>query len=263
MMMRTGLPTAETAALWITALRQLGVERGSCMLFHASFAPLSRRGLLPERVLEAFVGYLDGGTLLAPTLSWREVSPDRPVFDEQATCSNVGILSEVFRTGFAERRSLHPTHSVAGLGPLIGRLLSDHSRDARPCSPQSPWGRLAETNTTVLMINVDMDACTLVHSLEETFDPGRYLRDEVEWYRCVDRSGSSLDVPVRRHRKLHRNFWKFREALQRRNQCRFTELLGSRIFAFKAADLVQVGSDMFEQDRGASLAGDGEPSKLM
>ena len=263
MMERTGLPTAETAALWIPALRQLGVEPGASMLFHASFASLSRQGLLPERVLEAFIGYLGGGTLLAPTLSWREVSPDRPVFDERATCSNVGILSEVFRTGFAERRSLHPTHSVAGLGPLTGRLLSDHSQDPRPCSPQSPWGRLAETNTTVLMIDVDMDSCTLVHHLEETFDPGRYLRDEAEWYRCVDRNGSSMDIPVRRHRKLHRNFWKFREALQRRGHCRFAELLGSRIFAFKAADLVNTGSEMFEKDRGASLAGKGERSKLM
>lgn len=263
MMVRTGLSTAETAALWIPVLRQLGVEPGASMLFHASFAPLSRQGLLPERVLEAFIGYLDGGTLLAPTLSWREVSPDRPVFDQQATRSNVGILSEVFRTGFAERRSLHPTHSVAGLGPLTGRLLSDHSKDVRPCSPQSPWGRLAETNTSVVMIGVDMDSCTLVHHLEEIFDPERYLRGEVEWYRCVDRDGSSLDVPVRRHRKLYRNFWKFREALQRHGQCRFAELLGSQIFAFKAADLVKAGSDMFEEYSGASLAGNGERSKLM
>ena len=263
MTVRTRLLTAETANLWIPVLRQLGVEPGGCMLFHASFAPLSRQGLLPERVLESFIGYLDGGTLLAPTLSWREVAPDRPVFDEKATCSNVGLLSEVFRTGFAERRSLHPTHSVAGLGPLTGRLLSDHPQDARPCSPQSPWGLLAETNTTVLMINVDMDTCTLVHHLEEVFDPRRYLRDEVECYRCVDRNGFSLDVPVRRHRKLHRNFWKFREALQRRKQCRFAELLGSRIFAFQAADLVKAGSDMFAEDTGASLAGKGERSKLM
>jgi aminoglycoside 3-N-acetyltransferase len=262
-MVRAGLSTAEATALWMPVLRHLGVEPGAGMLFHASFAPLSRQGLLPESVLEAFIGYLDGGTLLAPTLSWREVSPDRPVFDEKATSSNVGILSEVFRTGFAERRSLHPTHSVAGLGPLTGRLLSDHSQDDRPCSPQSPWGRLAGANTTVLMINVDMDTCTLVHHLEEVFDPGRYLRDEVEWYRCVDRHGSAVDVPVRRHRKLHRNFWKFREVLQRRNQCRFAELLGSQIFAFKAADLVKAGSDMFEEDSGASLAGDGERSKLM
>ena len=258
-----GVPTAETAALWMPVLRQLGVEPGASMLFHASFAPLSRQGLLPERVLEAFIGYMDGGTLLAPTLSWREVSPDRPVFDEQATRSNVGILSEVFRAGFAERRSLHPTHSVAGLGPLTGRLLSGHSRDARPCSPDSPWGHLAEAGTTVLMINVDMDTCTLVHHLEETFDPDRYLRDEVEWYRCIGRDGSSLDVPVRRHRKLNRNFWKFREALQRQERCRFAELLGGRIFAFKAADLVRAGSEMFEQDNGASLAAPGERSKLM
>jgi aminoglycoside 3-N-acetyltransferase len=263
-MIEKSLSSADTTASWEPVLRELGVKRGDSLLFHAAFASLSRQGLLAERVLQAILKYLDGGTLLSPALSWREVSPEHPVFDEMTTPCNLGTLSEVFRVSFAQRRSLHPTHSVAGVGPLVDRLLSNHSRnDTRPCSPQSPWGRLAAAEVTILMINVDMDSCTLVHHLEETFDPERYLRDEVECYRCTARDGSSLDIRVRRHRKLLRNFWKFREALECRNQCRFSELLGSRVFAFKAADLVTAGSEMFEQDRAVSLAGPGERSKWM
>jgi aminoglycoside 3-N-acetyltransferase len=255
---------AETKAVWAPVLHELGIERGSALLFHASFAPLSRQGFLADRVLDALIDYLDDGTLLSPTLSWREVSPDRPIFDELSTRSNVGVLSEVFRVCFAERRSLHPTHSVAGIGSLAGRLLSNHSvSDARPCSPESPWGRLAEADVTIMMINVDMDSCTLVHHLEETFDPERYLRDEVESYKCIGRDTSSRDVRVRRHRKLNRNFWKFRHAMEHRDQCRFADVLGSSIFAFKALDLITTGSEMFERASSASLAGPSERSKLM
>src|SRR5579871_184829 len=138
--MKQSLQGGETRTLWERVLPQLGVEPGGALLFHSSFGPLSKQGFLAERVLEAFMGYLDGGTLLSPTLSWREVSPDRPVFDELTTRSNLGTLNEVFRTAFAERRSLHPTHSVAGAGPLACRLLSKHSNDdTRPCAPESPW----------------------------------------------------------------------------------------------------------------------------
>jgi aminoglycoside 3-N-acetyltransferase len=260
---QANISTVETADLWYPVLRQLGVEPGGTLIFHASFSTLSRRGFSAERVLEALMSFLDTGTLAVPTLSWKEVSPSRPVFDELVTWSNVGVLSEVFRTRFATRRSLHPTHSVAAAGPMTDHLLADHQHDVRPCSQSSPWGRLSGVGAKVLLIGVDMDSCTLLHHLEETFDPDRYLCEEVESYRCMGRDASILEVATRRHRKLLRNFWKFREMLDRREQLRVADLSGTRIYAFAAADLVDGASKLFEQDPCASLAGPGEPSKLM
>jgi aminoglycoside 3-N-acetyltransferase len=246
-----------------TALPGLGVEPGRSLLFHASFRNLSHKGFLAENFLEAILAFIGDGTLALPTLSWREVSPEKPIFNEMTTRSNVGVLSEIFRARFAERRSLHPTHSVAAMGPQTDYLLKDHGSDVRPCSPSSPWGKLAGIDAQILMIDVDMDSCTLVHHLEESFDPDRYLRDEVEPYRCVGRDGANIEVRTRRHRKLNRNFWKFRELLAAKDQLRIATLAGTNIYGFSAADLVAVAIHEFERDLSASLAKAGEPSKLM
>ena len=68
-------------------------------------------------MIEALLGHLSGGTLVMPTMTWRTVTPDRPVWDELATPSHTGVLTEVFRTRYATARSIHPTHSVAACGP--------------------------------------------------------------------------------------------------------------------------------------------------
>lgn len=257
------LSASETRAALRAVLPRLGVEPGRSLLFHASFSNLSRQGFDAERFLEVLMEMIGDGTLAVPTLSWREVSPDKPVFDEAGTRSNVGVLSEVFRTRYAERRSLHPTHSVAARGRQADYLLDGHGADVRPCSVAGPWGKLAGIDAQILLIGVDMDSCTLVHHLEETFDPDRYLRDEIETYRCVGRDGAAVDVSTRRHRKLNRNFWKFRDMLAARGQAYSATLAGTLIHGFGAADLVAAGAEAFRVNAGASLSRPGEPSKLM
>lgn len=257
------LSSRETRAALVEVLPSLGVEPGRSLLFHASFSNLSRQGFGAEAFLEALMDFIGEGTLAVPTLSWREVSPDKPVFDEEATRSNVGVLSEIFRIRYAQRRSLHPTHSVAARGRHADHLLDGHGSDVRPCSAAGPWGKLAGINAQVLLIGVDMESCTLVHHLEETYDPDRYLCAEVETYRCIGKDGASVDVRTRRHRKLNRNFWKFRDILVSRGQAKSAVLAGTLIHGFAAADLVAAGAAAFVADPGASLARPGEPSKLM
>ena len=46
-----------------------------------------------------------GGNLFMPTMTWRTVTPDNPVWDEIDTPSHTGVLTEVFRTGYATRRT--------------------------------------------------------------------------------------------------------------------------------------------------------------
>lgn len=257
------LSRAETQRQVAQALGQLGVEPGCDLLFHSSFRPLSAAGFGPASFLEAVLGYLNTGTLALPAMSWREVSLANPQFDELTTKSNTGILSEIFRSDFADRRSLHPTHSVAAVGPHADLLLGEHHVSVTPCGALSPWGKLAGVGASVLLIGVDMDSCTLVHHLEETFAPDRYLRDEIENYDCRDRHGQVFPVRTRRHRKLHRNFWKFRAMIAAQGLLRETWLGNTLIYGFAARDLIACGSGAFGTDLDASLARAGEPSKLM
>lgn len=260
---RKFLDKQETARVLEPVLIQLGVEPGKTILIHSAFSTLSRQGFLAEFFLENILSFIGDGTLALPTLSWREVSPTQPVFHEMETRSNVGVLSETFRLKFADRRSLHPTHSVAALGSNTDYLLEKHHRVIRPCSEDSPWGRLANVDAQILLIGLEMDNCTLIHHLEETRAPDVYLREEVEAYTCVGRDGSSIEVSTRRHRKLYRNFYKFRDLLAGLGQLNVADLGNCRIYGFRARDLVACVSAEFELTTAATIAGAGERSKLM
>lgn len=244
-------------------LCKLGIEPETTLLFHSSFSQLSRQGYSAELFLESIVKFLKDGTLALPTLSWLEVSPSQPRWNESTTCTNVGVLSEVFRTKFADRRSLHPTHSVAAIGKQTDFLLKDHHLDVRPCSDKSPWGKLKNVEANILMMGVDMDTCTLIHHLEETYAPELYLLEPVESYLCESKDSLSIEVNTRRHRKLYRNFYKFRDLLNQAGQLKRVDVEGYIILAFKALDLVSCVTKEFEITTSATLAKPGELSKWM
>jgi aminoglycoside 3-N-acetyltransferase len=218
---------------------------------------------MAERFIEGILKILNDGTLVLPTLSWREVSPDQPFWSEIATRSNVGILSEIFRTRFAVRRSLHPTHSAAAVGPQSDFLLRDHHLEVRPCSETSPWGRLGETGATILMLGTEIDACTLIHHFEEIYAPEIYLRKEVESYQCEDASSVSIEVRTRRHCKLLRNYYKFKDMLSSLGLLKSVGYDGYSIYAFKATDMASCLMREFEKSELAVIAQPGDPCRLM
>ncbi len=106
-----------------------------------------------------------------PTMTWRTVTPDSPDFDELATPSHTGILTEIFRTTMAQARSLHPTHSVAGCGANVSSILGGHHLDDTPCAANSPYGRMRRFDAWVLLLGVGLEKCTAIHHAEEMVDP--------------------------------------------------------------------------------------------
>lgn len=113
------------------------------MLVHAS---LNSIGKFPDRAnifVQTFLEHIgEEGTLLMPSLSYKTVNKSQPVFNEQNTASCVGALTEFFRTYPGVKRSIHPTHSVCGIGAKATFLLKDHFMDETPCGPYSPFARL-------------------------------------------------------------------------------------------------------------------------
>lgn len=220
-------------------LGRLGIPRDGVLLVHSAFQQLGREGFVPAQVVDDLAEYMTAGTLLLPTMSWRFVKPANPVFDELNTPSNTGVLTEVFRTRRATRRSLHPTHSVAGVGRHVDRLLDEHHLDATPCSARSPFGKLVDADGWVLMLGIGFDCCTLVHHGEETVAADLYLRPEreTESYTCVDRRGTRHPVKLRRHLLLPRDYWQFQDELHRNDELRLDYLGAVVCRAFRARDL--------------------------
>jgi aminoglycoside 3-N-acetyltransferase len=200
----------ETAA-FLPILQRFKVPRDGALVVHSAIATLSRKGYRAKGIIECLIEHMRDGNLLMPTMTWRTVTPDKPVWDELETPSHTGVLTEVFRTRYATRRSIHPTHSVAGLGPAVDTLLSRHQVDDTPVSENSPYGLMRDYETFILMVGVGLEAVTAIHLPEETIAEDVYVRpaETSVVYACRDRQGTVHKVPARRHWRLDRDFPQF------------------------------------------------------
>ena len=166
-------------------LRALGVRPGGVLLVHSSLRSL---GPIPGGAETVVQGLLDAlgpdGTLLMPALSYARVTPEQPLFDVRLTPSNVGALPETFRTRPGTLRSVHPTHSVCGVGRLAAELLDRHIEDRTPCGPRSPFHLLPEYDGQILMLGCGLRPNTSMHAIEELVEPP-YLFGGTLAYRLV------------------------------------------------------------------------------
>jgi aminoglycoside 3-N-acetyltransferase len=156
-------------------LRRLGVARGDVVMVHSSFARFEGfSGSLGDaiRLLQEAVG--PEGALLLPTLPFSdsaiEYARTNPVMDVKRTPSRMGIMPEIFRRLPGVRRSLHPTHPVAGWGARATRLLDGHRSAPTPCGAGSPFAKLIAADAKVLLLGVDVRSMTFYHYLEEELE---------------------------------------------------------------------------------------------
>ena len=179
--------------------RDLGVRPGGVLLVHASLRSLGPLDGGPETVILSLLEAIGPqGTLLMPALSYATVGPQSPIFNVTTTPSCVGALPEYFRTRPGTIRSVHPTHSVSGVGPLAEDLLSQHIRSTTPCGPYSPFARLPDAGGQILFIGCGLRPNTSLHAVEEHVEPV-YLYGEDVAYQVILADGSRQKMVVRSH----------------------------------------------------------------
>src|ERR1700750_2694313 len=110
------MATSREAAALRPILKRFGVPSDGVLIVPSAIATLSHRGYRAEAIVDALIGHTRNGNLFMPTMTWRTVTLENPNWDEMKTPSHTGVLSEIFRTQYASVRSIHPTHSVAGIG---------------------------------------------------------------------------------------------------------------------------------------------------
>lgn len=143
-------------------LRALGVGPGMTLMVHSSLSALGHVEGGAATVVEALLEALGPeGTLAMPAMSGG-------VFDPEKSPSNVGAITETFRTWPGVQRSFHPSHSACAIGPRATFLLEDTLDHPTAIGAESPWGRLARlAEAHVLLLGVDQDRNTLLHHPEE------------------------------------------------------------------------------------------------
>ncbi len=165
----------------VQGLRELGVRPGMVLMVHSSLSAFGEVEGGAKTVIEALLEAIGPeGTLAMPTMS------ADAVFDVDNSPSVLGVITETFRKWPGVVRSLHPTHSVAALGPRAQELVEGHINEPSAIGPGSPWGKLAcWDNGYVLLLGVDQDRNTLLHYPEDLADMP-YLRTVTRQYKDPD-----------------------------------------------------------------------------
>ncbi len=192
------MPTRETL---VDAFREVGVASGDVLLVHSALRKLGPVDGGADTVIDALLDVLGPeGTLVLPTHTWKVVNAGQPVFHQTLTPSNVGALTNVFRQRPGVLRSLHPTHSLAAVGPRAAALLEGHACDKTPCPADGPYGRLRDWGGKILMLGVGLQACTFFHGCEEWAGMSWAFKETPVRLYSLTASGETIPVDLHTHR---------------------------------------------------------------
>lgn len=159
----------------LQALQATGVKPGDAILVHSSMRGFEGFQGTARDILAAFRDAIgSAGMLMMPRLSFTgsaiDFAESGRVFDPRVTPSQVGLLPEVFRRSAGVTRSLHPTHSVAAMGPDSAWWLADHHLADTPCGRGTPFYRLLERDGKIVLAGTGIAALTFFHSVEEAIE---------------------------------------------------------------------------------------------
>src|ERR1044072_2072194 len=154
----------------VEALKSFGPNQSETLLVHSSLSACGHIDDGAGTVIKALRGWVSDKTLLAmPTHTWSypRANAETPVYDVASTPSLVGAITDFFWRQSGVTRSLHPSHSLACLGPDSEKFVLDHERRETPCGQQTPYEQIAMSNSSVLMFGATMDSYTLFHTAED------------------------------------------------------------------------------------------------
>jgi aminoglycoside 3-N-acetyltransferase len=165
------------------ALESCGAFKADLLLVHSSLSACGSIDGGPATVISALRSWItDKAALALPTHTWSypDATGVAPVYDFQSTPSVVGTITNHYWRQPEVVRSLHPSHSIAVSGPRAEELCRGHELCETPCGPGTPYLRIAEGDSSVLMFGATMDKYTLYHTAEDAADvPYLYLPEQV------------------------------------------------------------------------------------
>lgn len=205
-----------TKADFVAALRSAGVHTGDLIFVHSSVSAFGHVEGGVEAMIDALLEAVGPkGTLLVPTFTHGIVSFDGcPVRSKEAEAFHkelkgtwLGTLPDAFLHRAGLFRSEHPSHSVAGVGPLAEACLKEHRCQDPPTGATSAFAKLVEHGGKVVYLGTSVRPSTFLHYMETKLELP-YLADAV--CRVKDeRDGQSRSrlVLVPKHLPGHRRLF--------------------------------------------------------
>lgn len=187
-------------------LKKMGIKAGDVVMLHSS---LSKIGFVEggaNTVINAFLNIVGStGTLVMPSFPAIGFNYDylkeNPKFDAINTVSKMGVITEVFRKMSGVKRSLHPTDPVTAFGLYAENIVSGHYGQLTPYSANSPFYKLCELNAKIVLIGVDLNSLTNLHTLEDAVDNFKFPVYHSRIFECdiIDEKGIKSKVKTKAH----------------------------------------------------------------
>lgn len=230
----------------ISGLRDLGVQPGMVLMAHSSLGAFQHIENGADTVIDALIEAVGPeGTLLMPAMG------GAPIFDVDATPSNVGRITDCFWRREDVERSSHPTHSVAGRGPLARQIMEGHLNQPTAIGPESPWGRVAQMeNGYILFLGCDQDRNTLLHTAEDIAE-GAYLQTLRRDY--YDESREVRTLVMERFPGPHRDFIQMDRLFLEAGAMRIGKIGGAVCRLMKAKEILNLTVNALKRDPAAVL----------
>ena len=233
--------------------RALGVPCGGALLIHTA---LSSFGSVEGGADTLIDGLLDAlgpeGTLIVPTLTGHEnLFPESPPhIDLRTAPAWIGKVPNVFLRRPEARRSIHPTHSCAAIGPRAQELTRGHQHSLTPCGITSPFFRNAAAGGQIALIGCGLDVCTTLHTVEELANVDWHLQKEVSYGSCIDATGRRIEVPCRLHSYAGppRDYPALEPVLLERRLMRIGRVGASTVRLIDAMGLIETALELMARD---------------
>jgi aminoglycoside 3-N-acetyltransferase len=172
-------------------LAALGVKPSMTLMVHSSLRSIGWVVGGAPTVVRAFIGALGkAGTLAMPAATPHSADPARwtspklpdawlaevrqhlPLFDRQTTPTTMGAIPEAFRTWPGTLRSDHPLESVCARGQHAAAITSEHALAVSE-GRGTPYERLYDLDSHVLLLGVGFNRCTALHFAESLVEKRR------------------------------------------------------------------------------------------
>ncbi len=187
---------------FVDAFRRLDLPSGSILMVHARLSSFGHLVDGPQSVIRALQSAVPGCTVVMPTFPFArtmsEYLDSDPLFDASRTPSQSGLLSEALRQMPHVRRSLHPTHPCAALGPRADELIDGSEHSSTPFGPSSAYGRAAALPTTYQVL-LDTNSSSIVHVIQEQIGMPNLFLESPRVARGLDRAGIERRYEVKVH----------------------------------------------------------------
>jgi len=227
----------------LLSLDLMDIKKGDVLLVHSALSSIGYVEGGADTVIGALLESVgEEGTIIMSTLTgWSEP------FDADKTPSAVGEITEKFRLRENAYRSLHPVHSVAAIGKYAEYITTGHEKCETGCGVGTPYHKLRDLDGKVMLLGVDMDRNTIMHSLEEEIN-ALYLRTLDIPAPSYIKDHENKKFTLRKFPPGHRDFIGLTPILRRREAMIEGKIGNAAVKIIEVKKLFEIGFDVLRQD---------------